>query len=252
VDSSVKVAVIDDDAAFRQSLVRLLKSNGYYVIQFASADNFLAERPDEQLACAIVDLRMPGLGGIELQQRIKQIFPHVRIVFHTGQAEIQDSVAAMKAGAVDFLEKPVAEAKLLAAIRSAVERSQAAKFQLDHLAALQNKYQSLTRREREVFALVTAGLLNKQIAYKLGTTERTIKAHRRQVMEKLEAESLAHLVRIADQLGIKPMNQEEREQIAGRRFAPLHQTTFAKQPSTMPTARRIPRSTKEPSRPAMR
>jgi FixJ family two-component response regulator len=152
----------------------------------------------------------------------------------------------MKAGGVDFLEKPVVEAELLSAIRSAIERSEAAKFELDHRAALQSKYQSLTRREREVFALVTAGLLNKQIAYKLGTTERTIKAHRRQVMEKLEAESLAHLVRIADQLGVKLISQEEREQIAGRRFAPLHETTFAKPPSTTSTARRIPRSTKEP------
>jgi DNA-binding CsgD family transcriptional regulator len=158
----------------------------------------------------------------------------------------------MKAGAIDFLEKPVVEAELLAAIRSAIERSEAAKFELNHRAALQSKCQSLTRREGEVFALVTAVLLNKQIAYKLGTTERTIKAHRRQVMEKLEAESLAHLVRIADQLGVKPMSQEEREQIAGRRFAPLHETAFAKQPSATSTGRRIPRSTKEPSRPAIR
>jgi len=216
------VAVIDDDAAFRQSLVRLLKSGGYQVIQFASADSFLAEYHGEQLACAIVDLRMPGLGGIELQQKIKQMLPHVGIVFLTGQAEIQDSVNAMKAGAIDFLEKPVAEAELLAAICGAVERSQTAKFELDHLAALQSKYQSLTRREREVFALVTAGLLNKQIAYKLGATERTIKAHRQQVMEKLSAESLAHLVRIADQLGVKPISKEERDQIAGRRFVLPH------------------------------
>jgi FixJ family two-component response regulator len=250
--SSVKVAVIDDDAAFRQSLVRLLKSDGYQIIQFVSADHFMAERHDEQLACAIVDLRMPGLGGIELQQKIKQMLPHVGVVFLTGQAEIQDSVNAMKAGAIDFLEKPAAEAELLAAIRSAIERSEDTKFKLNHRAGLQSQYQLLTRREREIFALVTAGLLNKQIAYKLGTTERTIKAHRRQVMEKLEAESLAHLVRIADQLAVKPISQEEREQIAGRHFSPLHEITFAKQASTTSATRRIPRSTKELSRPAMR
>jgi two-component system response regulator FixJ len=104
MDSSVKVAVLDDDAAFRQSLVRLLKSDGYQIIQFVSADHFMAERHDGQLACAIVDLRIPGLGGIELQQKIKQMLPHVGVVFLTGQAEIQDSVNAMKAGAIDFLE----------------------------------------------------------------------------------------------------------------------------------------------------
>jgi DNA-binding CsgD family transcriptional regulator len=141
---------------------------------------------------------------------------------------------------------------LLAAVRSAIERSEATKFELNHRAGLQSQYQLLTQREREVFALVTAGLLNKQIAYKLGTTERTIKAHRRQVIEKLEAESPAHLVRIADQLGVKPISQEEREQIAGRHFSPLHETTFAKQPSTTSATRRIPRSTKELSRPEMR
>jgi FixJ family two-component response regulator len=228
--SVIVVAVIDDDAPFRESLARLVKSEGYQVIQFASADAFLAESAPEGLACAIVDLRMPGLSGIELQQQIKQILPHVGIVFLTGHAGIPDSVHAMKAGAIDFLEKPVAEAELFAAIRRAVKRTQAAKLEQDDLVALQAKYRLLTPREREVFTLVTAGLLNKQIAYKLGASERTVKAHRRQAMDKLHAESLAHLVRIADRLGIQPISKEQREEIAGRRFTPVREAKLVKQP----------------------
>jgi FixJ family two-component response regulator len=218
--SSDVVAVVDDDAAFSKSLARLVKAEGYQVIQFASADDFLANPAHEELACAILDLRMPGRSGIELQQQLKETFPHVAIIFLSGHAGIPDSVHAMKAGAVDFLEKSIAETELFAAIRSAVERTRTAKSKWSEFEELQDKYELLTSREREVFALVTAGLLNKQIAYKLGTTERTIKAHRRQVMEKLSAESLAHLVRIADQLGIEPISKEQREEISGRRFAP--------------------------------
>ena len=229
MNSSTVVAVIDDDRAFRESLGRLVKSEGYQVIQFASANDFLADRAFGHLACAIIDLRMPGLSGIELQRQITQMLPHVAVIFLTGHAEIADSVDAMKAGAVDFLEKPVAEEKLFAAIRRAIKRTQAAKLERDELEALQRKYQLLTSREREVFVLVTAGLLNKQIAHKLGATERTIKAHRRQVMEKQDAESVAHLVRIADQLGVEQISKEEREEISGRRFAPNHEATLSKQ-----------------------
>lgn len=222
------LAVIDDDAAFRESLVRLIKSEGYQVIQFASADSFLADPVHEQVACTIIDLRMPGLSGIELQRRIKQTLPHVGVVFLTGQAGIQESVHAMKDGAVDFLVKPVPEAELFSAIRQAVARSLVAKRELEHLTALQAKYRLLTRREREVFRFVAAGLLNKQIAFELGTAERTIKAHRSQVMEKLGAESIAHLVRIADLLGVETVKTEHREEISGRRFAPFRQTTLTK------------------------
>jgi FixJ family two-component response regulator len=140
----------------------------------------------------------------------------------------------MRAGAVDFLEKPVAEEKLFAAIRHAIERTQSAKSARDDAAALHRKYQLLTPREREVLAFVTVGLLNKQVAYKLGTTERTIKAYRRQVMEKLDAESLAHLVRIADQLGIEPISKEQREEISGSRFVPIKEAKLAKQPPHRP------------------
>ena len=138
--------------------------------------------------------------------------------FLTGQAEVQDSVHAMKAGAVDFLEEPVIETELFAAIRHAIAHSNAAKHELDESLALRRKYDLLTRREREVFTLVTAGLLNKQIAIELGASERTIKAHRRRVMEKLDAASLAHLVRIADRMRIEPISQERLEEISGRRF----------------------------------
>ena len=225
MNSNTTVAIIDDDAAFRESLGRLVKSDGYRVTQFESADDFLADPGHEQLACAIVDLRMPGLSGIELQRQIKEMLPHVAVVFLTGHAAIPASVQAMRAGAVDFLEKPVAEAQLFSAIRNAIERAQTSKSEQTELAGLRHQYQRLTPREREVLALVTAGLLNKQIAYKLGTTERTVKAHRRQVMDKLSAESLAHLVRIADRLGIERISKEERELISGRRSATLHEAT---------------------------
>jgi FixJ family two-component response regulator len=202
---------------FRQALARLVKSEGYEVIQFASGRDFLADQASAQLDCAIVDLQMPELSGLEFQQQINQVLPEIALVFLSGHAEVPDSVHAMKAGAIDFLEKPVAEHDLFRAIRSAIGRSEAAKFRQNELIALQRKYQQLTPRERQVFALVTAGLLNKQVAYKLGATERTIKAHRRQVMDKLEAESLAHLVRIADRLGIQTISREQREELSGRR-----------------------------------
>jgi FixJ family two-component response regulator len=243
INSSVILAVIDDDTAFRESLARLLKSEGYQVIQFASADAFLAENVREPLACVLVDLRMPGLSGIELQQQIKQMVPYVAVVFLTGHGGILESVCAMKAGAIDFLEKPVAEAELFAAIRRAVEQTRAAKVALHELASLQAKYKLLTPREREVFALVTAGLLNKQIAYKIGATERTVKAHRRQAMDKLNAQSLAHLVRIADQLGVQPISTEQREELSGRRFPSLNEAQLIQGPAphsiaTHPSARK--------------
>jgi FixJ family two-component response regulator len=218
MDSEVRVAVIDDDPGFRESLVRLIESEGYRVIQFSSAADFLAYDRSESIECAIVDLRMPGLSGIELQQRIGEMLPHVSVVFLTGHAEVQHSVHAMKAGAVDFLEKPVSDAALFWAIRQAIERSQAAKVERNEIGSLQAKFQLLTQREREVFALVAAGLLNKQIAFKLGTSERTIKAHRRQAMVKLAAESVAELIRIADRLGIELISKQELDELSGRGF----------------------------------
>jgi FixJ family two-component response regulator len=154
--------------------------------------------------------------------------PHVAVVFLTGRAGSQDSVQAMKGGVVDFLEKLVSQVELFAANRYVVAHSQAARRELEQLSGLQDKYELLTRREREVFRFVAAGLLNKQIAFKLGTAERTIKAHRGRVMEKLGAESLAQLVRIADQLGIKAISREHREKISGRRFTPGSETIDTK------------------------
>jgi FixJ family two-component response regulator len=230
MQSGVKVAIVDDDAPFRESLARLIESEGYEVIQFASADAFLNDGASEQLACVVIDVRMPGLSGVGLQQQIKQILPHIAVIFLTGYGEVPDSVQAMKAGAIDFLEKPVAEAELFAAIRRAAKKTQAAKLERDEFAALQCKYRLLTPREREVFALVTAGLLNKQIAYKLGSSERTVKAHRRQAMDKLHADSLADLVRIADKLGIEKIGKEQREELSGRRFVSVRPTALAKRP----------------------
>jgi FixJ family two-component response regulator len=211
------LAIIDDDASFRDSLARVVKLEGYRVIHFASADDFLADPVHEQVDCALLDIQMPGLDGLELQKQINEVSPHVSIVFLTGHAGIPESVHAMKAGAVDFLEKPIAEKALFAAIRHGIERNYTAKAARNELSVLERKYRLLTPREREVFALGAAGLLNKQIAFGLGTTERTIKAHRRHVMDKFEAESLAHLVRIADRLGIERISKEQRDIISGRR-----------------------------------
>jgi FixJ family two-component response regulator len=218
MEPRVTLAIIDDDASFRDSLARLIKSEGYHVIHFASADDFLADPVHEQVDCAVIDIQMPGVGGLELQRRINEASPYVSVVFLTGHAGIPESVRAMKAGAVDFLEKPIAEEALFEAIRHAIERNHAAKAARNELSVLERKYRLLTPREREVFALVTAGLLNKQIAFELGATERTIKAHRRHVMDKLEAESLAHLVRIADHLGVERLNKEQRDIISARRL----------------------------------
>ena len=216
MDRPELVAVIDDDEMFRQSLARLVKSEGYNVAEFASAEAFLRDSAQVPIDCAIVDVQMPGLGGLHLQRQINESRWPLAVIFLSGCAGIPDSVQAMKAGAIDFLQKPVAGEELFAAIRSAMERVRTARTHSETLAELRQKHALLTPREGEVFGLVTAGLLNKQIAFKLGTTERTIKAHRRRVMDKLEAESLAQLVRIADQIGVAHISKAQRDEISGR------------------------------------
>jgi len=147
-------------------------------------------------------MSMPGFDGLRLQEELNKTMPHISVVFLTGHASVPMSVEAMKGGAVDFLEKPVDDEALLTAIRRAAERSRELKSSRNELIAIQRRYARMTPREREVFALVTAGLLNKQIAYDLGVAERTIKVHRARVMEKMEADSLAQLVRMAQRLGV--------------------------------------------------
>ena len=201
IQDTAIVAVIDDDASLRKSLSRLLAAAGHQVRAFASAREFLDSTECETVSCVVSDLRMPGLDGLQLQDALRARIPHLSIIFITGYGAVTDSVRAMKAGAVDFLEKPVKAELLMEAIRRAVARSGEQKAAAAQIQELKIRYERLTPREREVMALVSAGLLNKQVAAELGTVEKTIKQHRGRIMDKMEAESLADLVLMAERLG---------------------------------------------------
>ena len=203
------VHVVDDDDSVRTAVVRLLQAAGYEARGYASAGEFLLGRSDRNApGCVVLDVRLPGPSGLDLQEALARLEVPLPIVFLTGHGDIPMSVRAMKAGAVDFLTKPVSREALLAAVRVAVARDADTRATREGLRGLRARYESLTPREREVFAGIVAGRLNKQIAAELGTAERTIKAHRAHVMEKMDVASVAELVRIAGQLGAgKPMGQ---------------------------------------------
>jgi len=197
------VHVVDDDPSFRTAIGRLLRQCGYEVASYGSADQMLDRLPDEgRPSCILLDVQIPGLTGPELQDRLADRGSLLPIIFLTGHGDIATSVQAIKSGAEDFLTKPVVKAKLLGAIERAVAGYQATREQRCRLDAMRALVVSLTPREREVFELVVRGKLNKQIGHELGTTERTIKAHRHKVMEKMRVQSVAELVSIAEQLGI--------------------------------------------------
>jgi FixJ family two-component response regulator len=196
------VFVVDDDISVRESLELLIRSEGWEPETFASAQEFLARPRALVPSCLVLDVSLPGLNGLELQKRVAIERTDVPIIFITGYGDVPMTVQAMKAGAVEFLTKPFSDNVLLSAIRNAIERSKTALLHEAEMQALHDRYESLTRREREVMALVASGLLNKQVGGELGISEITVKAHRGQVMQKMKADSLADLVKMAARLGL--------------------------------------------------
>jgi FixJ family two-component response regulator len=203
-DSDATVFVVDDDPSVRRSTERLVRSIGFKVQTFASAKEFMDQARVEGPSCLVLDVQLPGLSGLDLQQELAQSGVQLPIIFITGRGSIPMSVRAMKAGAVEFLTKPTRSRDLLEAVRAAIERDRASQEARRHTDALRERYARLTGREREVLALLITGRLNKQIAAELATAERTVKFHRAHVMEKMCADSVAELVRMAAQLGLTP------------------------------------------------
>jgi FixJ family two-component response regulator len=201
------VFVVDDDESVREALGSLIRSTGLGVETFASAQDFLARPPSGVPSCLVLDLQLPGLSGLDLQKRMAEANIQSPIVFITGHGSVPASVQAMKAGAVDFLSKPFADHDLLEAIKQAIERDRAARQREAQMARLRGRYQSLTPREREVMERVVAGLLNKQVAAELGTSEITVKIHRGRVMQKMQAATLTDLVRMSERLGLTGANK---------------------------------------------
>ncbi len=201
---SSTIHVVDDDASFRAAIGDLLKACGYRVSLSGSAEELLASAPNGEAACILLDVQMAGMSGPELQQRLGELGCTLPVIFVTGHGDIATSVKAIKTGAEDFLTKPVDKEELLEAIERAVKRYEDRRQQDARMATLRAYFARLTAREREVLALLVRGKPHKQIAYALGTSERTIKLHRHNVMQKFEVQSVAQLAVIAERLGLLP------------------------------------------------
>jgi RNA polymerase sigma factor (sigma-70 family) len=201
------VFIIDDDPSVRKSLSRLLGSMGFRTEAFTSAEQFLARERYEGIGCIILDVKMPGLSGMELQDELAKADYPMPIIFITGHGDIPMSVRAMKKGAVDFLPKPFEDDQLLEALTKAIEKDREKKAHREETQAILERMERLTAREREILAYVISGMLNKQIASRLDIAEKTVKVHRGRIMEKLGAPSVADLVRLAEKIGIKPSDK---------------------------------------------
>lgn len=198
------IFVVDDDASMRRALSYLLLSAGYKVETYSSAETFLARDNYNGVGCVILDVRMPRMSGIELQEKIIRTTYSMPIIFLTGHGEVAMGVEAMKKGAVDFLTKPCDDEQLLAAIHRAIEKALQARADFEEVAEIRRRIELLTPREKEILPYIITGMLNKQIAARLGIAEPTLKIHRGRIMEKLSADSVADLVRLAGKIGIKP------------------------------------------------
>jgi FixJ family two-component response regulator len=201
------VFIVDDDRSMCEALERLLGTVGLKAHTFGSADEFMSTKRPDAPSCLVLDVRLPGLSGLDLQRRLVDMDPPMPIVIITAYADIPMTVQAVKAGAVELLTKPFRDQELLDAVQQAIDRDRTLRLERAELTELRQTYGSLTQREREVMTLVVTGLLNKQIAARLGTSEATVKAHRAQLMQKMRMESVAQLVRVAGRLGLLPPPQ---------------------------------------------
>ena len=201
------IFVIDDDASVRKSLSRLLRSAGYTTETFASAEEFLGREHYTGIGCLLLDVQMPGLSGLGLQEELNKADYHMPIVFITGHGDIAMSVEAMKKGAIDFLTKPFHDKDLLQVIEKAIEKDTYARAEYDEILDIRRRIERLTLRENEILGYIITGMLNKQIAFELGIAEKTVKVHRGRILEKLCVGSVAELVRLTEKVGLKPAKE---------------------------------------------